>query len=275
MPNVAILKPDRTQISLPEDQVRAQWDRGLITPADIYWKEGMPDWRPITEFFQNAGTQGETGASKYVFTKDPTGLTKNLVILLWASIGVSLLNIVNEIIQMKDPSSGSDDHPINLPVALFQFFAAILLIVVTILSGITFLRWIYRANLNARGFIGARGMKFTPGWSVGWYFIPFLNLVRPYEAVREIWQVSKNPEDWENQESPGSLKLWWGLWIASGILSQISFRISFQATDPTAIQAGHWISILTDLLHIPLSIVAVKIVSEIFQMQKALTERTA
>ncbi len=42
---------------------------------------------------------------------------------------------------------------------------------VFIVSAILILKWIYRANYNARQ-LGAKDMRFTPGWSVGWYFVP-------------------------------------------------------------------------------------------------------
>jgi hypothetical protein len=67
-------------------------------------------------------------------------------------------------------------------VGLAQFILAII-------TGITFLRWIYRSNNNLRALSG-ESMTFTPGWSVGWYFIPIANLWKPYQVMNEIWKVS-------------------------------------------------------------------------------------
>ena len=39
------------------------------------------------------------------------------------------------------------------------------------------------ANLWSRGL---PGLRFTPGWVVGWWFVPFANLVLPYLAMREL-----------------------------------------------------------------------------------------
>ena len=47
------------------------------------------------------------------------------------------------------------------------------------------LMWVHRAYRNLPA-LGARDMAYSPGWAVGWWFIPFLNLVRPYQVVREI-----------------------------------------------------------------------------------------
>src|SRR5207237_10475885 len=48
--------------------------------------------------------------------------------------------------------------------------------------------WIYRTNANAHSF--STDMTITPGWSVGWFFIPFANLVMPYRGVQETWRES-------------------------------------------------------------------------------------
>jgi hypothetical protein len=56
---------------------------------------------------------------------------------------------------------------------------------------------------------------------VGWFFVPFANLFKPYVAVREVWERSKGAV-------PGLFGLWWAAWVLSGVLAQISLRM----TDP-------------------------------------------
>jgi hypothetical protein len=82
--------------------------------------------------------------------------------------------------------------------------------------------WIYRANSNARA-LGAASMRFTPGWAVGWYFIPIFNLWKPYQAMKEIWRASANPPDWQSQGRSPLLPWWWFLWIVTILLSQAFF----------------------------------------------------
>jgi hypothetical protein len=83
--------------------------------------------------------------------------------------------------------------------------------------------WLYRASANARA-LGARGMEFTPGWTVGWFFIPVFNLFRPYQAVNELWRASARPSDRAWREEPRSLlvALWWAAAIVTAILSQLA-----------------------------------------------------
>ena len=65
-------------------------------------------------------------------------------------------------------------------------------------TGILVLTWIHRANHNARQ-LGADDMRFTPGWAVGWYFVPIAWFWKPYQAMKEIWLASANPSDWRGR----------------------------------------------------------------------------
>jgi hypothetical protein len=47
------------------------------------------------------------------------------------------------------------------------------------------LLWFYRAYLNLPA-LGTAQPKFSPGWAVGYWFVPVLNLVRPCEAMLEL-----------------------------------------------------------------------------------------
>jgi hypothetical protein len=65
-------------------------------------------------------------------------------------------------------------------------------------------------------------MANTPGWCVGWYFVPFANLVRPVQVMSEIWRAS-DPESgegaWISSRSTPLLALWWGPYLLGWIIS--------------------------------------------------------
>ena len=84
---------------------------------------------------------------------------------------------------------------------------------------IVYLIWLHRASGNQRP-LGARSVSLSPGWAVGSWFIPFVNLVMPYLAVREIWIHSARAARGEirlraPRTPTGSwlVGLWWALWI--------------------------------------------------------------
>lgn len=89
----------------------------------------------------------------------------------------------------------------------------------TVLAAVAFALWIHRANRDARS-MGARGMLFTPGWSVATTFLPLVNLVAPFRAVREIYQAShpvlgSHGEKWKAAPVTPILGLWWALALTS------------------------------------------------------------
>ena len=64
-----------------------------------------------------------------------------------------------------------------------------------------------RVAKNVRA-LGATGLEFTPGWAVGWFFVPIAGFFKPFQAMREIWKASKNPLRWQ-EEATGSVVGWW------------------------------------------------------------------
>jgi hypothetical protein len=70
---------------------------------------------------------------------------------------------------------------------------------------ITSLMWFYRAYWNLPA-LGARSLNYSPGWAVGYFFIPILNLFRPYQVAREIDYYS-NPSS--APQSALLIPVWW------------------------------------------------------------------
>jgi hypothetical protein len=116
--------------------------------------------------------------------------------------------------------------------ALIVFFVAMAFLGALVAAAVFFGIWVHRASKNLRG-LGRHGMQFTPGWCVGWFYVPFANLVRPFKAVSEIWRAStSDPESgWSMMgTSTALLGVWWGTWLLGNIVSNISGRVD----DPAA-----------------------------------------
>lgn len=148
-----------------------------------------------------------------------------------------------------------------------QSTVASVYLLVFIVSGVLILRWIYRANQNARA-LGAEGMTFTPGWSAGWYFVPVFTLWKPYQAMKEIWKASVNPTDWKNVEPGGVLGLWWATWIISNMISQAAFRSQISATELDELITSNMIYQVSDLVSIPLALVTLALINRIYSFQQ-------
>ncbi|MBM3494643.1 MAG: DUF4328 domain-containing protein [Armatimonadetes bacterium] len=56
-----------------------------------------------------------------------------------------------------------------------------------IATTITWLVWMHRSYANL-ALLGNGRTDQTPGWAVGYWFIPILNLWKPYQLTLEIWR---------------------------------------------------------------------------------------
>ena len=95
------------------------------------------------------------------------------------------------------------------------------------LSGIVaFLIWSHRIISNVIGF-GVRGLRYTPGAAVGYWFFPGINLVHGYRVVAEAWRAS-DPEDagddshrWISRRADNLILHWWLAYMASRIVALV------------------------------------------------------
>jgi len=77
-------------------------------------------------------------------------------------------------------------------VPFFQLIATLAVLVTTLsyaFAIVFFLLWVHAAASNLYA-LGRPGMTMSPGWCVGCFFIPFVNLVAPYRALAQIWDAS-------------------------------------------------------------------------------------
>lgn len=84
---------------------------------------------------------------------------------------------------------------------------------------IAFCMWTHRAARNLPA-LGGRNLKYTPGWAVGWFFIPFANFVVPYFVGMEIWRHSDPQQSTDGYGSNSSPVIagWWLTYVLHWIL---------------------------------------------------------
>jgi hypothetical protein len=87
------------------------------------------------------------------------------------------------------------------------------------LGVVFFCLWLHRAASNLPAF-GRRGMTFTPAWSVGWFFIPFMSVWKTYQVLSELMRASApngtGAQAWRGRPTPPLLPVWCGAsWLAA------------------------------------------------------------
>jgi hypothetical protein len=153
-------------------------------------------------------------------------------------------------------------------VALLQF-------VVFIATAVAFLLWLHRAYRNLPA-LGATRLDTTPGWAVAYFFIPFVNLVKPFQVVREIWRESRRgAEGGENfggvssrTGTPALIGWWWAFWIIANVVGRVSDRAAVTAGTIEGMLLASWITIGSDALFVIAAVLAILVVKRIDEMQE-------
>jgi hypothetical protein len=155
-----------------------------------------------------------------------------------------------------------------------QQIIGIIYLINFIISGFLILKWIHRANFNSHQ-LGAENMEFTAGWSIGYFFIPIMTLFKPYQAMKEIWQTSHNPKEWNMIEVSKLLPAWWTVWLINNFLGQIIFRTASDAEGVEPLMRLNLITQASNLLDIILAILTFLVIVKIHEQQKHAFENTA
>ena len=123
----------------------------------------------------------------------------------------------------------------------------LLYLVVFIVAVVMFSRWFHLLVRHAK----ARGtpLDVTPAGAVGSFFIPFLNLVRPYATAKQIASTEAGVK---------AVGAWQALWIVANIVTNIGSRLEGKAG-----VAGDVVGLIGSLLFLGAAWACGQVVSEL------------
>jgi Domain of unknown function (DUF4328) len=165
---------------------------------------------------------------------------------------------------------------LQLAVLLHGGMAAIFTVLVFVATVIVFLIWEHRAISNLPP-LGVPRPEISSRWAVGSWFVPILTLWVPFQIVRYIWRKSDpdtvNADGWSsawNYSGDGdfTLKVWWGFWIAAGIVGRLSYRLSLRANDLSEQTLSSWVVIFASILSGAAALLAISVVRSVTDRQE-------
>jgi len=207
--------------------------------------------------------------------RDTDALTRWVTRLLYLQIFIGAVSVASgyfEFRLLQDFSAGLYSSREQMVAAaqandLRQGYIATTTAILFVVAGISILRWIYLMGSNATR-LAAGKLHYSPAGAVGWYFVPFANLWKPYQAMKEIWLTSAACGEAEGViKAPAYLNAWWFLWLMSGVLGYFSMRFGLDAKDLGDLLFTSATTIASDVVLIPLSMVFMTVVKEIAQFQ--------
>jgi hypothetical protein len=138
---------------------------------------------------------------------------------------------------------------------------SILTIPLFIGAAVVFLVWFYGA---ARNVVAVHGPDYdiSPGWAVGWWFIPFANLVIPCKYMMRINRMSAPRQSEKERDGGDNLILaWWLLFVASNAATYYVAKYFFRADTPAKVATAAGLDIAAlglDLFAIFLAVLVVR-----------------
>lgn len=108
---------------------------------------------------------------------------------------------------------------------------------------------------------------------MGYFFIPILNLFRPFAAVKEIWQAS-DPDAthdayaWRVADASPLLHFWWAAWLIASFTGNVAGRLSLSADSVADELLASQVTFFSDLVDIPAAILALLVVRGIYLRQQ-------
>ncbi len=191
---------------------------------------------------------------------------KTAILLIWIVLGMDIISLVSDFFEYQLLQSATTGN-ITMAEAnandARQDIIGILHLVVYIISAVTFIMWFRRAYNNLHKKLSY--LNYSEGWAAGSWFVPVLNLFRPYQIMKELYVetdklLKKRLEFYASQFNYSAIGIWWALWIISGILGQFVIRWSTQAETVDDFIIGSIAALISDVIAIPLAFITVKVI---------------
>ncbi|GAB5466249.1 MAG: hypothetical protein Kapaf2KO_16850 [Candidatus Kapaibacteriales bacterium] len=203
--------------------------------------------------------------------EDNRGLVRAIVVSLWVYCGFVIITLLLNAYLIYLYSS---DFQYNL----FEYIAIedshyILFAILNFLSllafGIMYIVYFKRVYSNAR-YIGNEELDLSEGMVVGMWFIPLYNLVKPYLASKQVYQILKEHLSKKNiiQEDKYKVSIvafWWFGWVLTNILSRIPNR-DYDSEIPEVFVQGASIELVFSSLEIIALVIAFKYIKELVEL---------
>ena len=206
---------------------------------------------------------------------------KNAILFIWIVLALEIVNIISSYLQYEllqvaangwDISDKADVNDMREGiVALFYFIASVI-------SAITFIMWFRRAYYNLHQRVNS--LAHSEGWAAGCWFVPIVNLYRPYQIMKELYVETKNFFSRKGLSekinyTTDYVGWWWALWIITNIIGNFVFRFSLRYAetieDYITMTFGQ---IIVGVLGIPLALITIKVIKDYAKVEPLLSEIT-
>lgn len=158
----------------------------------------------------------------------------------------------------SDVEANANDQRIGIVNGVYLFMV--------VATAVAFVGWMAKAHRNLWAFGLRTGFSDS---QVKWaFFIPFVNLVRPYQVMKTIWEGSVPVDDKLVGRSAQVLGIWWGTWVIGGLMGRLSNTMGSDHNITALISATHF-SIINSAVNMTCAALAIWAVLSITVRQES------
>ncbi len=236
--------------------------------------------RPVQVPMEERAPDSTSEAPRFVPAE---GRARWAEILLIASAAVGAAAVISGVLQFNLLSRAATDGISEAEAILNdsrQQFIGILQFSLLVGTAVAFLMWFHRAHRNLPA-LGCDDLEYSPRWAVGGFFVPILNLARPFQVMREVWlgsmpgnssraSVMGGIFQERSRKTPPLVGWWWVLFLGSNLFGNFMLRMA-AIDNPTLEQMREltWGEIFSDALDVPAALLAAILVARITRCQAA------
>jgi hypothetical protein len=270
--------PDGEEGPFDSAGMRALVVEGRITPATLVRRTGMPRWvaaanvrgllpeqapraASVAPVVAPTGPDNPFAASSAPMTRQRTigqprrvvyGSGRTLAII---AIALHALSVIATLWLDHGATAVMAADDARVPDVRSEIvLASVVLLVLLVALIVVWCLWTYRVVKNSYA-LGAKHLDCTPGWAVGSFFIPILNLFRPCQAISQAWTWSGMPGRHGRLDRSGGWLVitWWVTWMGLGTLINMVGKV----VDKGTIFGGHPPAIIAFAVNLAAIILAV------------------
>ena len=139
-----------------------------------------------------------------------------------------------------------------------------------LISAVTFIQWFRRAYANLHTV--SNNLMYSEGWAAGAWFIPILNLFRPFQIMKDLYlktnsYLSSKVEGFKKVPNDGLINSWWALWIIGNFLGNAVLRLSMRAEDIDDFLQLTNLSMISAGLGIPTALFIIKLIKDYSKLE--------
>jgi hypothetical protein len=202
--------------------------------------------------------------------------SRRLVVILWVFTAFAVIASISDLMEyflLKKAITGSITLAEETSNDRRQLIVGIISLALTVLVAVFFIQWFRRAYYNLHQLFN--NLRFNEGWAAGAWFVPFMNLGRPYRIMKEMMFVAESALSKANFISEKKARkrlvgIWWTLWLIVTILSDSTNRVRMRSENLDILTNTTLLDAFLRLLYIPLTLVTVKMIKHYAELEEHL-----